>query len=349
MHFGSDNTGPVAPEIMTAINAANQGYASAYGEDQIMEQVQTKVRDIFEAPDAAVYLVTTGTAANSLSLATHIDPWQSVFCHRFAHVEIDECGAPEFYTGGAKLVPLAGDNAKIDPGLLRASLASVDGTDPHVVQRGILTLTQLTERGTAYSLSEIRELTQIAKSYNMPCHLDGARFTNAMIAIGCTPAEMTWKSGIDVVSFGGSKNGLMGVEAVILFDPAKAWEFELRRKRAAQLVSKGRYLSAQMLAYLTDDLWLDLADKANRAAEKLEKAILSLPDGKLDFPRQGNMIFAAWPRAAHRRAKAAGVEYSIHFGQPLEGPDDDLLSARLVTNWATTEQDIKNFVNAVMK
>jgi threonine aldolase len=347
MHFGSDNTGPVAPEIMAAINTANQGYATAYGDDLIMDQVREKIRTIFEAPEAAVYLVATGTAANSLSLATYIDPWQSVFCHRFAHVEIDECGAPEFFTGGAKLVPLAGENAKIDPELFRSALAGVDGTDPHVVQRGILTLTQLTERGTAYSLAEIRELTTIAKSYNMPCHLDGARFTNALVTLGCTPAEMTWKSGIDVVSFGGTKNGMMGVEAVILFDPDKTWEFELRRKRTAQLVSKGRYLSAQMLAYLTDDLWLDLATKANHAAEKLETAILSLPGGKLDFPRQGNMLFAAWPRENHRHAKAAGVEYTVHFGQSLDGPGEELLSARLVTNWATTDQDIANFVKAV--
>lgn len=348
MHFGSDNTGPVAPQIMAAIKTANQGYAAAYGEDQIMDQVRARIRELFQAPDAAVYLVSTGTAANSLALATYIDPWQSVFCHRFAHVEVDECGAPEFFTSGAKLVPLAGENAKIDPDLLKAALAGVDDTDPHVVQRGILTLTQLTERGTAYSLAEIRELTGIARSYNMPCHLDGARFTNALVTLACSPAEMTWKSGIDVVSFGGSKNGLMGVEAVILFDPDKAWEFELRRKRSAQLVSKGRFLSAQMLAYLDDDLWLTLAGKANDAAEKLEAAILSLPGGKLDFPRQGNMLFAAWPRAGHRRAKAAGVEYSVHFGQSLEGPDDELLSARLVTNWATTDQDIKNFTKSVI-
>ncbi|MFT4716050.1 MAG: threonine aldolase [Paracoccaceae bacterium] len=347
MHFGSDNTGPVAPQIMDAIVAANQGYANPYGEDLMMDQVRDKIRTIFEAPEAAVFLVATGTAANALSIATYIDPWQTVFCHKAAHVEIDECGAPEFFTGGAKLVPLAGDNAKIAPSLFKAALASVDSTDPHVVQRGLLTITQLTERGTAYSLAEIRELTGIAKSYNMPCHLDGARFTNALVALGCSPAEMTWKSGIDAVSFGGSKNGLMGVEAVILFDPKKAWEFELRRKRAAQLVSKGRYLSAQILAYLTDNLWLDLAAKANDAAEKLEAAVLSLPGGKLDFPRHGNMIFAAWPRAGHQRAQAGGVEYSVHFGQSLEGPDDDLLSARLVTNWATTDQQIRDFVKAV--
>ncbi len=347
MFFASDNTGPVAPKVMTAIVNANQGYATAYGNDQIMDRVRDKIRDVFEAPDAAVFLVGTGTAANALALACHINPWQSVFCHRDAHVEVDECGAPEFFTNGAKLVPLSGGSAKIDPESLRAALVTVDDTDPHVVQRGILTITQLTERGTAYSLEEIRTLTQLAKSYNMPCHLDGARFTNALVSLGCTPAEMTWKSGIDAVSFGGTKNGLMGVEAVVLFNPDKAWEFELRRKRAAQLFSKHRYLSAQMEAYLTDDLWLDLARKSNAAAVKLEAAILSLPGGQLIHRRDGNMLFAGWSRKGHQNAKKAGVAYGLHFGQSLDGPDDEVLTARLVCNWATSDAEIADFVAAV--
>ena len=347
MHFGSDNTGPVAPEILAALTAANQGYATPYGDDLIMDGVREKIRDIFEAPNAAIYLVATGTAANSLALATYIDPWQSVFCHQFAHVEIDECGAPEFFTGGAKLVPLGGANAKIDPGKLRAALARVDDSDPHVVQRGILTLSQLTERGTAYEVAEIRELTEIAKSYGMPCHMDGARFANALVELDCTPAEMTWKSGIDVLSFGGTKNGLMGVEAVVMFDPEKAWEFELRRKRAGHLISKHRYLSAQMAAYLTDNLWLTLARKANEAAGKLEAAILSLPGGSLNFERNGNILFASWPRAGHRRAQAAGANYDFHYGQSVEGPDKEILGARLVTNWSSTDQQIADFVTAI--
>ncbi len=348
MHFASDNTAPVAPEIMAALTTANQGYATSYGDDQIMDRVRGQIRDVFEAPNAAVYLVATGTAANALSLASHIDPWQAIFCHRLSHVEIDECGAPEFFTNGAKLVVLDGDNAKINPDNLRAALDGIDATDPHVIQRGILTLTQLTERGTAYSLDEIRALTAIARDNNMPSHLDGARFANALVHLGCTPAEMTWKSGIDVVSFGGTKNGLMGVEAVIMFNSDPAWEFELRRKRAAHLMSKHRYLSAQMQAYLTDNLWLDLARRANDAAARLETALLTLPNTALEFPRQGNMIFARWPRSAHRRAKAAHAQYSPYYGQSMQGPDGALLGARMVTNWSTTQRDIDDFI-AILK
>ncbi|NOX74891.1 MAG: low specificity L-threonine aldolase [Alphaproteobacteria bacterium] len=344
MHFASDNTAPVAPEIMAALAAANQGYATSYGDDQIMDRVRDQIRALFEAPNAAVYLVATGTAANALSLACHINPWQAVFCHRLSHAEVDECGAPEFFTNGAKLVVLDGENAKINPDNLRAALASIDATDPHVIQRGILTITQLTERGTAYSLNEIHALTTIARDDNMPSHLDGARFANALVHLGCTPAEMTWKSGIDVVSFGGTKNGLMGVEAVIMFNPDQAWEFELRRKRAGHLLSKHRFLSAQMGAYLTDNLWLDLAKRANDAAARLETALLSLPDTTLEFPRQGNMIFARFPRTAHRFAKAAGAEYDLYFGQSMQGPDHELLGARMVTSWSTSQRDIDGFV-----
>jgi threonine aldolase len=347
MHFGSDNTAPVAPEIMAALNDANQGYATSYGDDQIMDKVRDKMHELFEAPDAAVYLVATGTAANALSLATQINLWQAVFCHRLSHAEVDECGAPEFFTNGAKLVVLDGENAKIDPENLRQAVNGIDATDPHVVQRGVLTITQLTERGTAYSLDEIRALTSIARANNMPSHLDGARFANALVHLGCTPAEMTWKSGIDVVSFGGTKNGLMGVEAVILFNPDHGWEFELRRKRAAHLLSKHRYLSAQMAAYLTDGLWLDLANRANEAAARLEDALLDLPDTTLEYPRQGNMIFARWPRAAHKRAQAAGAEYGPYFGQSMDGPDDELLGARMVTSWSTSQRDIDGFIAAL--
>ncbi len=347
MYFASDNSGPVAPEVMQAINGANAGYAMPYGADPIMERVRKLVRETFEAPEAAVYLVATGTAANSLSLATLANPWDAVFCHREAHVEEDECGAPEFYTGGAKLVLLDGASAKIDPAGLKQILEDTAAKGVHGVQRGPLTITQATELGTIYSVAEIRALTALAKAHNLPCHMDGARFANALVALGVSPAEMTWKSGIDVLSFGGTKNGLMGVEAVILFDPKHAWEFELRRKRGAHLFSKHRFLSAQMAAYLTDNLWQDLARRANDAAKRLETGLRTLPASTLLHKRQANMLFAGWPRAGHRFAQAAGAEYYLWpFGQSLAGPDDEVLSARLVTNWATTNEDIDRFLAA---
>jgi threonine aldolase len=211
-----------------------------------------------------VYLVATGTAANSLALSTLCEPWQTIFCSPVSHIHEDECNAPEFFSG-AKLT-LVGDSDKINPTELRKSIQAEESRGVHGPQRGPVSITQITEKGQVYTLSEINEITRIAREFKLPVHMDGARFANALVSLDCTAAEMTWKSGIDVVSFGGTKNGLMGVEGVIFFDPEKAWEFELRRKRAAHLFSKHRYLSAQMLAYLENDLWIELASKANKAA-----------------------------------------------------------------------------------
>ncbi len=348
MWFSSDNAGPAAPEIMDAMVKANGMYSAAYGADPIMDRVRDRIRDLFEAPEAAVYLVATGTAANSLALATLVQPWQTVYCHRNAHIEEDECAAPEFYTGGAKLTLLDGKDAKITPSSLQHAIDFTGRAGVHNVQKGALSITNTTENGTVYTLDEIRALTSIARAAEIPVHLDGARFTNALVSLGCTPAEMTWKSGIDVVSFGGTKNGLVGVEAVILFDPARAWEFELRRKRGGHLFSKHRYLSAQMEAYLTNDLWLDMARKANAMAARLSAGILALPEARLDHPTEANIVFASWPRKGHKAAQEAGAHYYFWpFDQSLDGPDDELLSARLVCNWSTTEAEVDNFLKTI--
>jgi threonine aldolase len=348
MNFGSDNTGPVAPQVMEAIVRANSGYASAYGEDDIMDTVVEQVRDVFEAPDAAVYLVATGSSANSIALATHCSPWQRIFCHPLAHVEQDECGAPEFFTGGAKLTLVEGDSGKIAPGALQTAVGSIPTDDVHVVQHGPLAITQTTEAGTVYTLDHIRSLTKIAKAHGMPTFMDGARFTNALVSLDVSAAEMTWKSGIDVVSFGGTKNGLMGVEAVVMFNPDRAWEFELRRKRGGHLFSKHRFLSAQMNAYLTDDLWLQLATKANSAAASLADAIASVPHTSQRFAVDANMMFPTWSRGQHKQLFDAGANYSIQpAGETLTGPGNELVSGRLVTNWATTEAEIGQFVDVL--
>ncbi|MEO0764015.1 MAG: beta-eliminating lyase-related protein, partial [Pseudomonadota bacterium] len=265
MQFRSDNTGPAHPKVLEAILAANAGYTAPYGDETAMEAVRARLREIFEAPEAAVYLVATGTAANALLLSTMTQPWQRVFCGTLSHVLIDECGAVEHATGGARLEPVAGPDAKIGIAEFEAALAAVDPADIHMTQRGPVTITQVTERGTLYTLDEIRAIANLAHAHGSGVHMDGARFANALVALGCTPAEMTWKAGVDAVSFGATKNGCLGVEAAILFNPAKAREFELRRKRAAHLFSKHRYLSAQMAAYLQDDLWLDLARQSNAA------------------------------------------------------------------------------------
>ena len=327
---------------------ANTIYSGSYGADPIMDRVRDRIRDIFEAPNAAVYLVTTGTAANSLALASMVQPWQTVYCHRHAHIEEDECGAPEFFTGGSKLTLLDGKDAKIDPASFAEAAANTGQVGVHNVQKGVLSITNTTENGTVYTLAEIKALCDIAKANDIPVHMDGARFANALVELGCTPAEMTWKAGVEVLSFGGTKNGCIGVEAVVLFNPDRAWEFELRRKRGGHLISKHRYLSAQMEAYLTDDLWLNLATKSNAMAAKLSAGILKLDGAALLHPTDANIVFAGWKRTGHRAAQQAGAHYYFWpFDQSLEGPDDEILTARMVCNWATTEADVDQFLSLI--
>ncbi|MDG1431187.1 MAG: aminotransferase class V-fold PLP-dependent enzyme, partial [Paracoccaceae bacterium] len=246
MFFASDNTSPVAPQIMDALAKANESYRASYGNDDEMDEVRRLVREVFEAPQAEVYLVATGTTANVLSLATLVQPWQAIYCHRKAHIAVDECGAPEFYTGGAKLEYVDGAHGKMTPEALETAISAQVKGDVHSVQPGALSVTNVTEAGTVYTADELTALNKLAKSHGVRTHLDGSRFGNAVVSTGSTPAELSWKAGVDVLSFGGTKNGLMGAEAVILFDPDLAWEFELRRKRGGHLFSKHRYLSAQM-------------------------------------------------------------------------------------------------------
>ena len=227
MEFASDNTSGATPEVMAALTAANAGYAPSYGTDPIMEEVTSLLRETFEAPDAAIYLVPTGTAANALSTALYCPPWGALYCHAEAHVEVDECGAPEFYIGGGKTAPVAGAHGKMTPNTLKARLAQTPQGGVHHIQHGMLSLTNLTEAGTLYHPGEVTSLSALARAEGMKVHMDGARFANALASAGCTPAEMTWRAGIDILSFGGTKNGCLGVEAVILFDPSKAWELEL--------------------------------------------------------------------------------------------------------------------------
>ena len=341
MQFASDNTAPVPEEVMAALTAANRGAMSSYGADPLMEEVRARIRTLFEAPEAEVHLVATGTAANALSLACLVQPWQTVYCHRHAHVAEDECGAPEFYTGGAKLTLLEGAHARIAPQTLAAVLEAAGSGGVHQVQKGALTLTNATENGTVYSVAEVEALTTIARSHGVPVHMDGARFANALATTNASPARMTWRAGIDILSLGGTKNGLLGVEAVVIFDPALSWEFELRRKRGGHLFSKHRYLSAQMNAWLTDGLWLRLARHANAMAKRLSDGIAALPGATLLHPTEANAVFAAWPRAGHLRAQAAGASYYLWpFHQSLEGPPEEPLSARLVCSWATTEEEV---------
>ncbi|MDQ2095066.1 threonine aldolase family protein [Rhodalgimonas zhirmunskyi] len=343
MFFASDNTGPAHPAILEALTRANEGYAMGYGADALMDEARERIRTLFEAPEAMVHLVATGTAANSLALATMTAPYETIFCSPTAHIHEDECNAPEFYSGGAKLT-IVGSEDKITPDALRIAIEGEETRGVHGPQRGPVSITQVTERGQVYSLDEIAKLTTIASDYALQTHLDGARFANAAASLGCTPAEMTWKAGIDAVSFGGTKNGCVGVEAVIFFDPAKEREFELRRKRGGHLFSKHRYLSAQMAAYLADGLWLDLATRANAACERLVDGLRALPEARLTYTPQANIIFLDMSRAMHQRLLAGGAVYYVLAGDPEVGPSDEMLPARLVCDWSITEAQIDAFL-----
>lgn len=341
MFFASDNGTAVAPEIMAALSRANEGYALSYGSDPSMDRVRALIRQAFEAPEASVYLVATGSAANALSIALYAQPWTAVFCHEEAHAALDECGAPEFYTGGAKLALVPGPHGKMTPEALTQALGKVGTSGVHGVQRGMLSLTNVTEAGTVYTPAEIAALTALAKARGLPCHLDGARLANALVATGASAAEMTWKAGIDVLSFGGTKNGCMGVEAVVIFDPAKAWEFELRRKRAGHLFSKHRFLAAQMEAYLTDDLWLRLAAHANAMCRRLTRGLAGIPGVKLLHPADANMVFLEFPEGTHARAEARAA---IYYRPPAPAGRE---AARLVASWSTTEADVDGLLAAL--
>ncbi len=342
MFFASDNSGPVHPNVLAKLAEANQGYQMAYGADTMMDEVRARIREIFESPNAAVYLVATGTAANSLALATLSNPWETIFCSPVAHIHEDECNAPEFYSG-AKLTLVPGGD-KMAPDALLGSILGEETRGVHGPQRGPVSITQVTERGSVYTLEELQALCAVAKEFELPVHLDGARFSNALVALNCSPAEMTWKAGVDAVSFGGTKNGLLGVEAVVFFDESKAWEFELRRKRGAHLFSKHRYLSAQMAAYLDDDLWLKLARQANTNAARLADGLHEKGAAFLHEP-QANMIFASFPRSQHKHLHEAGAIYHL-WGAALDGEDDnEPLACRLVCDWSIGVEDIDRFLN----
>lgn len=339
MFFASDNSGPAHPSVLAALTAANKGYAFGYGNDPITADVTARIRDLFEAPQAEVFLVSTGTAANAILLGTLANPWDAIFCADLSHIELDECNAPEFYSG-AKLTLVPTIHGKMSP----ADLSSMMAPDRNFqnAQRGPLSLSQVTETGTIYTTDEIAALTAIARSHGCASHLDGARFANAMVALGCTPAEMSWKAGIDAVSFGGTKNGLLGAEACIIFDPELAQEFGFRRKRGGHLASKHRYLAAQMQAYLTDDLWRDLASNANDRCAQLAAGLRGAGLEMLYEP-QANMIFAKIPNKTHQQLQAAGAIYYVEDGDVTD--PDAVLTIRLVTDWSVTPDTVQQFID----
>jgi threonine aldolase len=346
MNFASDNTAGVAPAMLEAIAAANRGYARGYGNDEWTQDAQRRLSEVFER-DVAAFLVPTGTAANALALAQLSPPWGVVFCHAESHIATDECGAPEFFGGGLKLVGLPGGDGKIAADTLTAALAGYGGHSPHQMVPSVLSITQASEAGTIYRTGEIETLSAIAHERSLAVHMDGARFANALVRLNATPAQMTWQSGVDVLSFGATKGGALAAEAVVIFDPARAAYFGERRKRGGHLLSKHRFIAAQFLAYLAEDRWLALARHANAMADRLA-AKLATVGLKPVWPVEANLIFVILPRALDAKLRAAGANYYVRSSDGLDVGTDNVL-VRLVTSFATEDEDIDRFVGQCKK
>ncbi len=343
MNFGSDNVYGVHPKIMDAIVAANNSLTDvSYCHDEGHAQCEKELSRVFEK-EVKVFLVMNGTGANSLALSAIVPPFGGVLCHEGAHINTDECNAPELFTGGAKLVTLPGEGNKITPETINEKLAQfVHGE--HGAKLTAISISNVTELGTVYSAQEIAEISAVARSNKMKLHMDGARFANALVSLGCTPADMTWKAGVEVLSFGGTKNGGMIIEAVVFFDHQLADGFLYRRKRAGQLLSKSRYLSAQLLAYLKDDLWLENARRANALAQKLSNGINQVRDVKISNPTQANEVFAYMPKGLYDSLVREGA----HFHEwPVDGMTPAETHVRLVLSFATPEAHVEQFVSLV--
>ncbi len=336
MNFCSDNASGAAPEILRALEAANDGWAMPYGNDDLTRRLQARVEAIFET-EAAVLPVATGTAANVLCLSVMTPPFVAIYCHRESHINVDECGAPEFYSGGAKLVALSGDHGKITPATLEAAI--VDAGDVHSVQPAAVSLTNASEAGTVYTPEETRAIAGLATAHGLGLHLDGARFANALVTLGCSPAEATWKAGVDALSLGATKNGVMAGELVVLFDPGRAEELGYRRKRGGHLFSKMRFLSAQLEAYLADDLWLRNARHANAMAAALAEGLAELPGAALRHPVEANEIFVVLPEPVIQGLFARGFQFYRW------GPEANR-EARLITAFNTDPADVEAFLSA---
>jgi threonine aldolase len=341
MIFSSDNWAGAHPRIAENLLRHSSGYEAAYGNGALDKRVRDKFNEVFER-EVADFFVATGTAANSLGLASVARPGGVIFSSREAHILTDESGAPEYLSGGSRVRGISGPPGKIDPDALREALAHFDGASVHSGQPGAISITQATELGGVYALDEIDEIAAIAEAAGVPLHMDGARFANGLVALGCTPSEMTWKRGVDFLSFGGTKNGCWCAEAVVLFDPAKPRDFPFFRMRAGHLHSKSRFIAAQFEAYLADDLWLKTARHANAMAASLAKALTASNSIRLPWQPEANEVFPIMPKATKERLQAAGAKFydwEIPPGFEDEVRDNEQL-CRFVTSFETRPDDI---------
>ena len=327
--FTSDNISSACPEVMEALAKANEANSPSYGEDPWTHDLAARLGEIFETP-VTVFPVTTGTAANALALSTLTPAFGKIFCHELAHINTDECGAPELFTGGAKLIDMPGANGRITAQALEETIYGAGNV--HHAQPASVSITQACESGTVYSIEEIEAIAAVAHSHNLSMHMDGARFANALVTLGVTPAQMTWQAGIDVLSFGGTKNGCLAAEAVVFFKPELVGDFAFLQKRAGQLLSKSRFISSQFAGYLADDVWMRNARQANLMAQRLSKGLADLPGLELAYPTQSNEVFVVMSAALIDRLSATGL---VINDEELDGK-----AVRFVAAWNTTESEV---------
>ena len=341
-HFGSDNASGMAPEVIEALARSSSGGVDSYGGDALTLALEKRFGEIFEA-DVAVLPVGTGTVANALSLAFLTPPWGSVFCYEDAHIVVDEANAPEFFTGGAKLMGLEGNHGRLHPDTLRRAAASFHSDDVHHPRPSVLSITQASECGTLYSANEISSLAETAHALGLAVHMDGARFANAVAALECRPADISWRAGVDVLSFGATKNGCMAAEAIIVFGDRRTDVPVLRRhhKRAGQLFSKMRFLAVQLDAYLDSGNWLRWAQNANTQARKLAEGLERLDGVRLLHPVDINEIFLEMPLCLFERLKRTGFGF-----YPIQPGGNDRGTVRLVTSFNTTGDDVDRLLAA---
>ena len=334
MRFYSDNTATAAPEILAAIAAANQGHAVAYGDDPWTQRLDAVLSEFFGTPVRA-FAVTTGTAANSLILATLSPPWGAIYAHEEAHIAVDECGAPAFFSGGAQLTLLHGEHGKVTCDSLAGA---VDAHPPtvHTVQPAVVSLTQATELGTTYRPEEIEAISKLARARGLKVQMDGARFANAVAFLDCHPADVTWRAGVDALSFGATKNGALAAEAVVFFNLDLVRDFEFRRKRAGHLLSKSRYAAAQLLAYVESGLWYRNARRANQLAQRIGRA----GGTTLLHPVESNEVFLNLGDARKGQLRAKGFEFYDW------GPNDSG-EARFVVSWDQPEEHVAALEDAL--
>lgn len=344
MLFTSDNWAGVHPKIMEAMVDANDGAVPAYGADELTQSVIHQFSEMF-GKDVTVAFVATGSAANSIALAAMLPPFGAVFCHEHAHIQIDECGAPEFFTGGAKVLPLAGEGGKLTPAILEEGMRVYTPAMAHRVLPKAVSLTQGTEAGTVYSVDEVKALALKARELGLYVHMDGARFANAVSHLGVTPKEMVTDAGVDILTLGGTKNGCMVAEAILVLNETLAEHLVWRQKRAGQGFSKNRFLAAQWKAYFEDDLWLKLAGHANRMAVRLAEGI-SVAGYEVVTPPQINEVFPILPDDVVTSLKEQGAAFYdwVQPGDPYDGK-----MRRLVTSYQTTEEEVAAFLEALGK